>query len=221
MANTLTTATQPIRRSLLALVGLLCISASLPVGAADRSWRVFLYGGDGLAVVGHKDDAWVGTGAGIRVYTPQDDGIKVVDGPNGEDLPGSTITALTFADNHLWAAAAGGTVGCFDQDANKWAYYGAAEHYPAADTSRLLYDGTDLWAATVGGGVARFSQMRKDWHGWDEADGLPSNQVLSLAANPTAVWAATAKAALKPTRKTTTAAISSPNTISRLHPNTA
>ncbi|MBI5831891.1 MAG: hypothetical protein HZB16_06180 [Armatimonadetes bacterium] len=178
------------------------IVASTGAGAVSRPWQSFYYGGDCYAAVGQGDEAWIGTGAGLRTYSPNGDGVKITELTIEDDLPGPIITAAAFGSKCLWAGAAGGTVGRYDLETATWTHYGQAAKFPAYDPTRLIWDGTDVWAATLGGGVARFSPMRQEWRSWSEADGLPSARVLCLAADSQAVWAGTERGLAKFDRQT-------------------
>ncbi|HAZ63034.1 MAG TPA: hypothetical protein DCZ72_05405 [Armatimonadetes bacterium] len=176
-----------VRLALLLLVGLFLA----PALSAAPSWQTFLYGGNSYAAASDGTEAWIGTGAGLRIYTPQPAAARVRQMTSDDDLPGPAITALAFVPGGLWAGATGGAVGRYDFETKTWAHYGSAARFPSFTPTRLVWDGQDIWAATAGGGVARFSPLRAEWEVWDRADGLPSDQVLSLASDGDAIWAGT------------------------------
>ncbi len=175
----------------LATVSALIVACASAAQAAGRTWQSYYYGGDCYAAVGQGDEAWIGTGGGLRTYSPNGDGVKITEMTIEDDLPGPIITAEAFGDKCLWAGASGGSIGRYDFETGTWTHYGQASKFPAYDPTELLWDGADVWAATLGGGVACFSPMREEWQVWDEANGLPSARVLCLAADSQAVWAGT------------------------------
>jgi ligand-binding sensor domain-containing protein len=160
------------------------------VAAAAPTWESFLYGGEARGIAGQGDRVWVASSGGLRVYEPDGAAAHARDLPT-DDLPGPALTAVSFAGNALWAAAAGGTVGRFDLDKNTWSYFDESSKLPAADVSQFFYDGEDLWAATRGGGVAQYLPLISSWRAFDRTDGLTSNYVNCITGDTASMWVGT------------------------------